>query len=133
MDGMFNLAGILTDQGIQLLGMLTEAIHTPFLQDRALAIENARYVFNTARHLGEEIIFRPDGRIQARADQVLAEASRMLERIAAEGLIGSIEQGMFAGISRSANGGKGADGVIIRANDYLNPFTGIFAERTDAG
>jgi len=61
-DGMFNLASILTGQGIQLLGMLTEAIHTPFIQDRALSIENAKYIFNNARHLSEEIIFRKDGR-----------------------------------------------------------------------
>ena len=39
-DAMFNLVGILTDQGMQLLGMMTEAMHTPHIHDRQLAIEN---------------------------------------------------------------------------------------------
>ncbi|MDP3057965.1 MAG: lysine 5,6-aminomutase subunit alpha, partial [bacterium] len=43
-NAMFNLTSTLTAQGIQLLGMLTEAVHTPFLQDRYLAIENAQYI-----------------------------------------------------------------------------------------
>ncbi|GAB6933604.1 hypothetical protein JCM14719A_19570 [Calditerricola satsumensis] len=34
-DALFNLVGIMTRQGIQLLGMMTEALHTPFIQDRA--------------------------------------------------------------------------------------------------
>jgi len=29
LDSFFNFVGVLTDQGIQLLGMPTEAIHTP--------------------------------------------------------------------------------------------------------
>jgi len=29
LDNFFNLVGVLTGQGIQLLGMPTEAIHTP--------------------------------------------------------------------------------------------------------
>ena len=44
---------ILTGQKIHLLGMLTEAIHTPFMSDRALSIENAQYIFRTMKHLGE--------------------------------------------------------------------------------
>ncbi len=47
--------------------MLTEAIHTPFLGDRALSLENARYVMNTARHFGDEIVLRPGGAIERRA------------------------------------------------------------------
>ena len=45
-DALFNMVTILTGQKIHLLGMMTEAIHTPFMSDRALSIENARYVFN---------------------------------------------------------------------------------------
>ena len=41
-DALFNMVGIWTSQGIQLLGMPTEAIHTPFMSDRYLSIENAR-------------------------------------------------------------------------------------------
>jgi beta-lysine 5,6-aminomutase alpha subunit len=54
-------SSIMTNQGVQLLGMMTEAMHTPHIHDRQLAIENARYIFNNARHLGEEICSGPGG------------------------------------------------------------------------
>ena len=41
-DALFNIIGIWTHQGLQLLGMPTEAIHTPFMSDRYLSIENSR-------------------------------------------------------------------------------------------
>jgi len=127
-DGMFNLASIMTEQGIQLLGMLTEAIHTPFLHDRALSIENAKYIFNNARHLSDEIVFAKDGKIQKRADEVLLQTTKMLEEIADKGLMKSIEDAMFAAISRPQTGGKGADGVIKKYEDYYNPFMDKFKE-----
>ena len=46
-DALFNMVTILTGQKLHLLGMLTEAIHTPFMSDRALSIENAQYIFRT--------------------------------------------------------------------------------------
>jgi beta-lysine 5,6-aminomutase alpha subunit len=125
MDAMFNLTSIITGQGIQLLGMLTEAIHTPFLHDRALSIENAKYIFNNARHLQDEIVFTSDGRIQTKADQVLEEATALLEEIAGKGLMQSIEDGMFADISRPVNGGKGMEGVIKKGSNYHNPFISL--------
>jgi beta-lysine 5,6-aminomutase alpha subunit len=128
MDGMFNLASIMTGQSIQLLGMLTEAIHTPFLSDRALSIENAKYIFNNARHLQEEIYFRTDGRIQKRAERVLNETADMLEKVAEKGLMKAIAEGMFADISRPLDGGKGADGVVKKSEDYFNPFMEKFRE-----
>ncbi len=126
MDGMFNLASVMTGQSIQLLGMITEAVHTPFIQDRALSIENAKYIFNNARHLQDEIVFKPAGKIQGRADDVLKETMLMLETIADKGLMKAIEDGMFAGISRHTNGGKGADGVVAKSRHYRNPFMDIF-------
>ena len=39
-----SLAGVMTGQSILLIGMMTEGIHTPFLSDRDLALENVRYV-----------------------------------------------------------------------------------------
>ncbi len=63
-NALFNLVAVTTGQSIQLLGMLTEAIHTPHLQDRYLSIENAQYIFNNARDLGEEITFKEDGIMQ---------------------------------------------------------------------
>lgn len=131
-DGMFNLASIMTGQSIQLLGMLTEAIHTPFLSDRALSIENAKYIFNNARNIEQEIYFKRDGKIQKRAKKVLAETTDMLKNIADKGLMKSIEKGMFADISRPINGGKGADGVIEKDESYFNPFMDIFQKRLTA-
>lgn len=122
MDGMFNFASIMTDQSIQLLGMLTEAIHTPFLQDRALSIENAKHVFNSARNLSDEIQFRPDGKIQKRADQVLDETAEILKEISDKGLMQSLSEGIFADIKRPIQGGKGAEGVVEKSEKYFNPF-----------
>ena len=57
--------------------MLTEAIHTPYLQDRHLAIENALYVHNAMADFAGEIEFRRDGIMALRARQVLDEAITM--------------------------------------------------------
>ena len=57
-DALFNMIGIWTSQGIQLLGMPTEAIHTPFMSDRYLSIENARYIFNNMKNIGDEVVFK---------------------------------------------------------------------------
>ena len=48
LDAFFNLCGVMTDQSILLIGMMTEGIHTPFLSDRDLALENVRYVRRAA-------------------------------------------------------------------------------------
>ena len=58
-DGMFNFTGIFTGQQIMLLGMLTEALHTPLLQDRYLCIKNAKYVFESCRDLAGEVELQP--------------------------------------------------------------------------
>ncbi|MBI6546095.1 MAG: D-lysine 5,6-aminomutase subunit alpha [Cyanobacteria bacterium NC_groundwater_1444_Ag_S-0.65um_54_12] len=125
---LFNLVGALTSQSIELLGMLTEAIHTPFAADRYLALKNASYTFQFARHLAGEINWQPDGRIAQRAGQVLAEAVALLERIAEEGLVNAIQRGAFANIVRMPDGGKGFAGNFERAADYLNPFEILLAE-----
>jgi beta-lysine 5,6-aminomutase alpha subunit len=124
-DALFNLASVITGQGIQLLGMLTEAIHTPFLSDRVLSLENAEYVMNNARDLGDEIEFKEDGIIQERAAEVLDNVVEMLEDVNNKGLKNAIAAGDFADIKRTETGGKGADGVIKKSNDYYNPFLEI--------
>jgi beta-lysine 5,6-aminomutase alpha subunit len=121
-DTLFNAVSIMTNQGIQLLGMLTEAIHTPFLQDRALSIENAKYVFSTMKDLGSEIEFKQDGMIQKRAQKVLSEAVTMLKEIEEEGLTNSISKGKFAEVKRTMTSGKGLEGVIKKDAQYFNPF-----------
>ena len=86
--------------------MLTEAIHTPFLGDRALALENARYVMNTARHLGDELEIKPGGAIEQRARDVLEGGVRILEGVAERGLMSAIEAGTFADVRRPRDGIK---------------------------
>jgi beta-lysine 5,6-aminomutase alpha subunit len=121
-DALFNLTSVMTRQSIHLCGMLTEAIHTPFLGDRALSIENARYVMNTARHLGDEISFKPGGIIERRAQEVLASCEALLERVAGMGLMHAIDSALFADVKRSPDGGRGFDGVFARDEAYFNPF-----------
>ena len=121
-DALFNMVTILTGQKIHLLGMMTEAIHTPFMSDRALSIENARYVFNTMKDLGEEMTFKPDGIMAHRADEVLTKAADLLEKIEHDGLFATLEHGTFADIKRMRDGGKGLNGVVLRVEGYYNPF-----------
>lgn len=121
-DAMFNFVSIWTHQGLQLLGMPTEAIHTPHLQDRMLAIENAQYIFNNARNIGDEVEYKKDGIIQKRAQEVLAKAEELLKEIESEGIFDTIEKGKFGGVKRSFTGGKGLAGVVEKDEKYFNPF-----------
>ena len=126
---LFNEIALWTNQGILLLGMLTEAIHTPFMSDRYLSIENAKYIFNNMRDIGEEIEFKSGGIIQKRANEVLNNAADLLNKIEKEGLSNALEKGIFGGIKRTLDGGKGLDGVIEKSNSYLNPFIDLMKER----
>jgi len=121
-DALFNVITILTNQRIHLLGMLTEAIHTPFISDRALSIENAKYIFKNMKDLGDEITFKEGGIMQQRANEVVNKALDLLTNIEKEGLFKTIEKGIFAGIKRPIDGGKGLDGVIHKDKKYFNPF-----------
>jgi|GEM_PF-9001 len=121
-DALFNVASTVTHQNIHLAGMMTEAIHTPFIQDRFLAIQNARYVFGTMKDLHDEIEFKAGGQIERRAQGVLADTVSMLAQIEQIGLPAAIGKGMFAEIARTPTGGKGLDGVVAKAADYFNPF-----------
>lgn len=121
-DALFNMVTILTSQKLHLLGMITEAIHTPFMSDRALSIENAKYIFNTMEDLGEEITFKNGGIMQNRAGEVLNKACDLLQEIDSIGLFKTLEQGIFAGVKRPQNGGKGLEGVVEKQKEYFNPF-----------
>lgn len=121
LDAMFNLASITTQQGIHLAGILTEAIHTPLMQDRFQSLKNINYVFNVAKSLGSEIEFKQDGFIANRAREVLDKTERFLKEIRNSGLMEAISAGKFAEIKRSREGGKGRNGVFTKAPDYSNP------------
>ena len=132
-DALFNMITILTNQRIHLLGMLTEAIHTPFMSDRALSIENALYIFNNMQSLGDEISFKSGGIIEKRANLVLNDAYQLLNEIKKQGLFKTIEQGIFAGIQRKVNGGKGLEGVFEKDANYFNPFLELMNIKNDGG
>lgn len=119
-DTLFNAATTMTSQSIHLLAMMTEAIHTPFLSDRHLAIKNAKMVQTTMKSMAEEMYFRPGGIIQRRAQRVLREAHELLASIAKDTLFGALEQGVFAEVKRPRDGGKGGEGVVEKHPDYLN-------------
>ena len=121
-DALFNMVTILTGQKIHLLGMMTEAIHTPFLSDRFLAIQNAQYIFTTMKDLGSELVFKDGGIMQKRANEVLTKATELLAEIERLGLFETLERGIFADIKRPRDGGKGLDGVFQKAPGYINPF-----------
>jgi beta-lysine 5,6-aminomutase alpha subunit len=129
MNTLFNFTAKATNQTIQLLGMLTEAIHTPYLHDRYLAIENAKYVHNNMSDFINEITFKKDGIIVKRANQVLDEALNMLKEIKKISLFDAIEKGMFADIKRPKDGGKGLDGVFEKTGDYYNPVEDFLKNR----
>lgn len=124
-DALFNMVTILTNQRIHLLGMLTEAIHTPFMSDRALSIENAQYIFRTMKDLGSEIEFKKGGIIESRANEVLQKAADLLKEIEEIGVFATLEKGIFADIKRPKDGGKGLAGVVEKDNVYFNPFVEI--------
>jgi beta-lysine 5,6-aminomutase alpha subunit len=133
LDGFFNLVGALTGQGILLVGMMTEAVVTPFLSDRDLALQNVRYVLDAAGRLHEDFHPQPGGFIQTRAHQVLDEAVTLLERITDEPgkapLLEAIGDGTFGLMKRPADRGKGYDGVVTQGDGYWNPATEILEGR----
>ena len=121
-DALFNMIGIWTHQGIQLLGMPTEAIHTPFMSDRYLSIENAKYIFNNMKSIGEEMEFVEGGICRNRVKEVLGNTIKLLEDITKEGLFTALEKGIFGDVKRPKNGGKGLEGVTMKGDNYYNPF-----------
>lgn len=121
-DALFNMVTIMTNQKVHLLGMLTEAIHTPFMSDRALSIENAKYIFNNMEDFGNDIEFKKDGIMVNRAKEVLEKAAELLKTIEGIGIFKTLEGGIFAGIKRPLDGGKGLAGVFEKDSSYFNPF-----------
>ena len=90
-----------------------------------LSIENAKYIFNNARAIGEEVEYKQDGIMQKRAQFVLSEADKLLKDIEKEGLFATIEKGKFGGVKRARDGGKGLAGVCVKDESYFNPFIGL--------
>jgi beta-lysine 5,6-aminomutase alpha subunit len=128
-DVMADLVTVWTRQGIQLLGMMTEAMHTPLLADRYVALKSAAYVHRAARGIDEEFVVREDGKIANRARYVFGKALELLEECRRDGLVNAIGEGRFGDVKRSETGGKGLEGVLEKAPDYFNPFLDILEGR----
>jgi beta-lysine 5,6-aminomutase alpha subunit len=124
-DVMADVVAWLTGQEIQLLGMMTEAMHNPFLMDRHVALKTADYVYRAWRSMGAEIQLRKGGVVERRADETLGEALALLEEVAEDGLMKAIGKARFGDVARAQDGGKGLSGVVERAPDYFNPFLEI--------
>jgi beta-lysine 5,6-aminomutase alpha subunit len=122
-DSLFNLVTVATGQGIQTIGVPTEGIFTPHVHDRVIGLENVNYTFSTARALGEEIEFKRGGIIQTRAQEVLAGALQILERIASAGLFAALGEGVFGDVRRDPGEGRGMEGIVEVAPGYVNPVT----------
>ena len=91
------------------------------MQDRFLAIANAKYVMNNMGDLLSDMEFKTDGIMQKRAQEVLGQTESFLQEINEKGLFDAVERKMFADISRPKNGGKGLQGVYEKAASYWNP------------
>jgi beta-lysine 5,6-aminomutase alpha subunit len=128
LDGFFNLAGAMTGQGILLVGMMTEAVVTPWISDRDLALQNVRYVLGAAGKLHEDFWPSSNGFIAQRARQVLAESVDLLERIVDDGLLNAIGDGTFGLMKRPQDAGRGLDGVAKRSPAYYNPANDLLGE-----
>lgn len=121
LDSNFNLISVLTGQTIHLLGMPTEAIHTPLLHDRYLSIASARYMRNAAKSLSHNFEIKAGGLVERRAQSILSQTCRLLHDVNEKGLFAAISEGTFAGVKRFRAGGKGREGVFKRSEWYFNP------------
>ena len=128
-DMMADVVGQVTGQGIQLLGMMTEAMHNPFLMDRYAALKGADYVYRAWRSMGGELQLKPGGQVEARARQTLGKAHALLEEVAADGLMVAIGKARFGDVARTPDGGKGLAGVVARDPGYFNPFLDLLEGR----
>jgi len=136
LDSSFNLVSMLTGQTIHLVGMLTEAIHTPLLQDRYLSISSAKYMRRAAKNLAGSFRVQRGSLIDKRAREILERALGLLQDVSAKGLFPAIEEGTFSCIRRPRNGGKGREGVFRRSQWYVNPVEEVLKRelfRTEEG
>ena len=107
LDAFFNLAGAMTGQSILLVGMMTEAVVTPWLSDRDLALQNVRYVMDAAGGLHEDFHPAPTASSPSGPTRCSRESIDLLERILAHesrtGLLDAIADGTFGLMKRPAD------------------------------
>lgn len=121
LDSSFNMVSVLTEQSIHLVGMLTEAVHTPLMHDRYLSLNAAKYMRKAAATLNRSLSLNEGSLVSERAADILQKTEVLLEDISRKGLLRAVEEGVFAGIKRPGMGGKGRDGVFEKSPRYENP------------
>lgn len=133
LNQLFNFVSKATEQSIHLLGMMTEAIHTPHIQDRYMALSSSKMVMNSIEGLSREICFSENGIIRQRAEHVLDHALAFLEETLKTGLFQAIEKGRFAVVKRPFEKGKGREGVFKKSSEYWNPVENYLKYKLDLG
>ena len=71
--------------------------------------------------------------MEKRANEVLIKAYNLLKGIENQGLFKNIEKGIFGGIKRPINGGKGLQGVFKKEKNYYNPFIDMMIKELTSG
>jgi len=122
-DTLFNLISSLTHQDIETIGVPTEGFHTPHIADRVIGNQNAQYVFNATRDLGDNLDIKEDSMMQERVNEVIEKAHKLLAEINDEGLYKTLEKGVFGDTPRKQDGGKGQEGIFKKSSNYLDIFS----------
>ena len=112
--------------------MMTEAVVTPWLSDRDLALRNVRYVLERRRQPGRGLraaagrLHRPPGATPCCASRSSCwSGSPTIPR----GLMDAIADGTFGITKRPVDGGKGLDGVVELGPDAYNPALELLRRR----
>ena len=115
----------MTGQSILLVGMMTEAVVTPWLSDRDLALQNVRYVMDAAGRPARGLppapgrLHRPARPPGARREHRAARADRRPR--GKHGLLEAIADGTFGLMKRPADAGRGLDGRGREGARLLQP------------
>lgn len=121
-DTLFHMVALMTGQHIQLLGTPAGHFSGSQMQDRFEALKAAQSVFKAGRSLYNEIEFVTNGKVMRHARTVLDMTAKYLRRIKNRGFFEAVEEGLFADLPRSKDGGRGCEGVIGKSRRYANPF-----------
>ena len=104
-----------------------------FAKDQSTWAENLSLIYTfrgiPCVYYGSEIEFKKDGLMQNRANDVLKDANALLKEIEKNGLFLTLEKGIFGGVKRPVDGGKGLNGVVVKDDKYYNPFIELMLNR----
>jgi len=122
LNALFELSASITEQSI---------VVNPLFKDKFEMLQTAALVLKNSRTLGDEIQFYPNGKIARRSNTILENASRMLRKIEAAGLLESMAKGWIADRTVDEKSGAGLEGVFQKERDYFNPVEEILQKRPE--